>query len=137
MSGEMSMMGTGATVQSTAPTMQPATAVAASAQSAVATSAATGTSARAELRAPKPADLGFDPEEMRRNLTEAIDNLNEQMRSNGRDLNFRVDERVERTVITVKQAQTGEVVRQIPAEEILKLAHSIEDIKGLLFNEVV
>jgi len=27
------------------------------------------------------------------------------------------------------------VVRQIPSEEVVKLAHSIEDLKGLLFNE--
>ena len=88
------------------------------------------------LQTPKPADLGFDPEETRRNLAEAIDRLNEQMRRNGRDLNFRVDDRVQRTVITVNHAQTGEVVRQIPLEEILKVAHSIEDMKGLLFNSI-
>jgi len=137
MSGDMSIVGAAVTVQPTAPTIQPVKAVEVSTQSSATTAWPAGSSARAELRAPKPADLGFDPQAMRQNLAAAIDRLNEQMRSNGRDLNFRIDERIERTVITVKQAQTGEVVRQIPAEEILKLAHSIEDIKGLLFNEVI
>jgi flagellar protein FlaG len=80
-------------------------------------------------------DVDYNAEEVRRNLSEAIDRLNDQMRQNGRDLAFRLDEKVDRTVITVRQAETGEVVRQIPSEDVLNLAHSIEDIKGLLFNE--
>jgi flagellar protein FlaG len=80
-------------------------------------------------------DVGYNAEDMRRNLAEAIDRLNEQMRENGRDLAFRLDEKVDRTVITVRHAETGEVVRQIPSEDVLNLAHSMEDIKGLLFNE--
>ena len=31
--------------------------------------------------------------------------------------------------------ETGEVVRQIPNEEVVRMAHSIEAGKGLLFNE--
>jgi len=38
-------------------------------------------------------------------------------------------------VITVRSKHTGEVVRQIPSETVLKVAHSIEDMKGLLLNE--
>jgi flagellar protein FlaG len=71
---------------------------------------------------------------MQRNLREAIDRLNEQMQRNGRDLNFAIDRKVDRTVVTVRSAQTGEVVRQIPDEAVLRVAHSIEDIKGLLLN---
>lgn len=89
-------------------------------------------SAASVLRKP---DVGYSAEEMRRNLTEAIDRLNDQMRQNSRDLAFRLDEKTDRTVITVRRTETGEVIRQIPSEEVLKIAYSIEDIKGLLFNE--
>jgi flagellar protein FlaG len=87
------------------------------------------------LRPPEKVDVGFDAREMRRQLEEAVQQLNEQSRRNGRDLNFRVDEVVDRTVITVRSKHSGEVVRQIPSETVLKVAHSIEDMKGLLLNE--
>lgn len=100
------------------------------------TSAAAATAPRAvTLRPPEKVDIGFDAKEMRRQLEEAVQQLNEQSRRNGRDLNFRVDEAVDRTVITVRSKHTGEVVRQIPSETVLKVAHSIEDMKGLLLNE--
>jgi flagellar protein FlaG len=87
------------------------------------------------LRPPEKVDIGFDVRETRRQLEEAIQQLNDQAKRNGRDLNFRVDEAVDRTVITVRSKHTGEVVRQIPSETVLKVAHSIEDMKGLLLNE--
>lgn len=89
------------------------------------------------LRPPERVDVGYDARELRRQLEEAIEQLNEQARRNGRDLNFRVDDVVDRTVITVRSKQTGEVVRQIPSETVLRVAHSIEDMKGLLLNETV
>jgi flagellar protein FlaG len=73
-----------------------------------------------------------DPEEVRANLEAAIENLNQQVQRNGRGLNFAVDERLNRPVITVRSTVTGEVVRTIPNEVVLRVAHSIEDIKGLL-----
>jgi flagellar protein FlaG len=82
-------------------------------------------------------DLGFRAEEMRKKLQEAVSRLNEQLKSKGRDLSFSLDERIDRTIITVKNLQTGEVVRQIPTEEVVRMAHSIEDMKGVLFNEVL
>jgi flagellar protein FlaG len=87
------------------------------------------------LRPPEKVDIGFDARDMRRQLEEAIQQLNDQAKRNGRDLNFRIDQAVDRTVITVRSKHNGEVVRQIPSETVLKVAHSIEDMKGLLLNE--
>lgn len=86
------------------------------------------------LRPPEPAELNFDADEMRQNLQEAIERLNDQMERTRRNLNFRVDETVDRTVVTVRNTSTGEVVRQIPSDSMLKLAHTIEDMKGLFLN---
>jgi flagellar protein FlaG len=91
--------------------------------------------AKVKLQAPEKVDLGFSAKEMRENLQEAIDRLNQQLKSNGRDLSFQMDEEINRPVITVRNIETGEVVRQIPSEEIVRMAHSIEEGKGLLFNE--
>jgi len=93
------------------------------------------TAVKAKLQAPEKVDLGFRADEMRKNIQEAIDRLNQQLKANGRDLSFQMDEDINRPIITVRNIETGEVVRQIPSEEIIRMAHSIEEGKGLLFNE--
>ena len=75
-----------------------------------------------------------DPDEMRANLEAAIEKLNEQVERNGRGLNFSIDEKLNRPIITVRSTATGEVVRTIPNEVVIKVAHNIEDIKGLLMD---
>lgn len=75
------------------------------------------------------------PAQMRAELSEALERLNDHMRKQGRSLSFSMDEQLNRTVVQVKDANTGEVVRQIPNETALKVAHSIEQFKGLLHNE--
>jgi flagellar protein FlaG len=73
----------------------------------------------------------LDPQESRRNLEETSKQLNEQMRRNSRDLSFSVDDVANKVVLTVKDKE-GEVVRQIPNEVALRVAHNLEDIKGLM-----
>ena len=76
-----------------------------------------------------------DPKQMRENLQEVIEKLNDQVERNGRGLNFSVDDRLNRPIITVRSTATGEVVRTIPNEVVIKVAHNIEDIKGLLMDQ--
>ena len=49
-------------------------------------------------------------------------------------LSFHIDEAVGGPVVTVRSSETGEVVRQIPNEVVVRVAHSIEKMKGLIFN---
>ena len=46
---------------------------------------------KVQLQAPEKVDLGFDAKEVRQNLSEAIDRLNHQLKSNGRDLSFQMN----------------------------------------------
>jgi flagellar protein FlaG len=89
-----------------------------------------------ELHPPQMPRLNIDPKTIEKNLKEAIQLLNEQMKAKGRNLNFSMDHELNRTVITVKNTTSGEVVRQIPDETILRVAHSIEKVKGLLLDQV-
>jgi len=90
---------------------------------------------------PKPAEEApkFEPlvstEERRENLRSAIQRLNDMMRESSRHLNFSMDETTDRVVITVKNANTGEVVRQIPDATLLRVSHNLENLKGVLLNE--
>ena len=79
----------------------------------------------------------FDPDQLRKNLKEAVENLNMQVERNGRGLNFSFDERLHQPIITVRNTATGEIVRQIPNEVIVRVAHSIEDLKGLLLDHTL
>jgi flagellar protein FlaG len=87
-----------------------------------------------KVMAPKPVAIKFDASEVRQNLQEAVSMLNKQMTSTNRGLGFRVDEAVGGPVVTVRSAESGEVVRQIPNAAVVNMAHSIEKIKGLLFS---
>jgi len=75
-----------------------------------------------------------DPQESRRTLEEASEQLNQQMRRNSRDLNFSLDEVSKKLVVTVKN-QEGEVIRQIPSEVALRVAHNVDNMKGLMQDE--
>jgi flagellar protein FlaG len=88
-----------------------------------------------KLALPEKPDVKFNPKEMQKNLQDALDRLNDQMKSNGRHLNFSIDKALDRTVIQVKNAETGEVIRQIPDETLLRVAHNIEQVKGMLLDE--
>jgi flagellar protein FlaG len=63
--------------------------------------------------------------------------LETYMKSVSRSLEFRVDAGSGRTVISVRDSDTGELIRQIPSEEVLRLAQMAEDQTVVLVNEKV
>ena len=87
--------------------------------------------------APKPSDIKFDQAKATKNLQEAVSLLNKQMQDTGRGLGFSYDESKASAVIKVSNINTGEVVRQIPSEDVLRIAHKIDDLKGILYNRAV
>lgn len=92
--------------------------------------------AQPKVQERKPVEIKVDVEGMRANLRDSIQRLNDSMRDGGRNLNFHIDDKVGGPVVLVKNAETGEVVRQIPNEVVVRIAHSIEAFKGLLHNEL-
>ena len=89
-----------------------------------------------EMKIPK-SNIQVDTEVMQRNLDMAITKLNEQMQAGGRGLSFSIDPALGRPVVIVRNEQTGEVVRQIPNEVIVQVAHNFDRLKGVLHNAVV
>ena len=85
----------------------------------------------------KPIELQFDPAKAQQNLKSAVSMLNEQMAANKQGLGFSFDQAINGPVIKVSNIHTGEVVRQIPTEDVLRMAHKIDDLKGILYNKVV
>lgn len=91
--------------------------------------------AKPVIAIPKPADIKFDPAELRQNLKEAVGFLNEQVSSKKQGLGFRLEDSIDVPVVTVRNTETGEVVRQIPNEVVIKVAQSIDGFKGLMLNK--
>ncbi len=67
-------------------------------------------------------------------LKAAAQQIESYLKSTGRELRFRVDEDTGRTVVTVRDSATGEVVRQIPNDEALRLAHSLGNQPNVLVD---
>jgi flagellar protein FlaG len=72
-------------------------------------------------------------------VVQAVTQIADYVQSISRDLQFRVDEQIGTTVITVVDSEADEIIRQIPAEEAVSLARYIAEVrsgenKGLLMN---
>jgi flagellar protein FlaG len=65
-------------------------------------------------------------------VTKQIDSF---LRSIGRSINFRVDPGSGEMIVSVIDANTGEVIRQVPGEEALRLAQRIEDSLSAFVDE--
>ena len=92
---------------------------------------------RPKITTPKKVELSLNPEEKQQTLKAALEELNQQMAANKQSLGFRMDDAIHGPVITVLNTQTGEVVRQIPSQVVLDIAHSIDSLKGVLFSKKI
>ena len=62
-------------------------------------------------------------------LDEAVESVNQFVNSQGRTLNFSVDEESGKPVVKVIDFETKEVIRQIPSEEVLTMAKAIKRLQ--------
>jgi len=86
------------------------------------------------VQAPEP--LRIDPVKMGQQLAEVVSMLNRQMEQTKRGLGFSIDRVANVNVVTVRDTNTGSIVRQIPTQNVLNIAHSIESLKGILYSEL-
>ncbi|MFC1481111.1 flagellar protein FlaG [Candidatus Neomarinimicrobiota bacterium] len=68
-------------------------------------------------------------------VVEELNNFVHQVSST--KVTFDVDEETGEQIIRVLNKETGEVIRQVPAEELINLAARMDQLKGLIFSEEV
>lgn len=68
-------------------------------------------------------------------LQQAVKVMNDFVGTLNNSLNFTVDGETGKTVVKVMDMQTNEVIKQIPSEEMLAMAHAIDKLKGLLVHQ--
>ncbi|NMX52154.1 MULTISPECIES: flagellar protein FlaG [Pseudomonas] len=86
---------------------------------------------------PPPAtetDLAPAVEPQRVALEKAVTDIREFVQASQRNLDFSIDDTTGRVVVKVIATDSGEVIRQIPSETVLKLAQDLSKAGSLLFD---
>lgn len=67
-----------------------------------------------------------------------VDELNEYMDDLQTHLGFSIREDMDhQVVVEITNRKTGELLKQVPSEELLKIRQRMEELTGFLFNESV
>jgi len=91
--------------------------------------------AQSKESAPEPAGSQKGADD--RALQEAVARAREVVRQVDSHLQIEIDNDLHRAVVKVVDSQTGNVIRQIPAEEMVAIAKHLSHVEGLLFKERV
>jgi len=69
-------------------------------------------------------------------LHRIVDQANDALSIRSTNLKFRVTEGTDINVVRIEDAETGELIRQIPSEQIVALAEALEELKqGTMLEE--
>lgn len=94
-----------------------------------------GKSAAATLRSQHSENVGdkkpVDVDQTR----EAVRQINDALREKHRELEFSVDEGSGRTIVKVIHSESGEVIRQLPPEVVLKFASAFTEGSASLLED--
>ncbi|TXH39029.1 MAG: flagellar protein FlaG [Burkholderiaceae bacterium] len=77
---------------------------------------------------------GAEEDPARDKLENAMSSIQEFVQSVRRNLDFQLDDSSGKVVVKVTDSESGDVIRQIPSEEALKLAESLDEVRSLLFK---
>ncbi|MCR4299351.1 MAG: flagellar protein FlaG [Gallionella sp.] len=66
----------------------------------------------------------------------AMENINRVLKQSDRNLEFSVDESTKKQMFKLTDAETGDVIRQYPTEEMLAISRAIDQVQqGLLLKQ--
>ena len=84
----------------------------------------------ADLRPPTPA-----PSPTREKVEQAAARVKEVLRGTTSRLEIEIDHDLDKVVIKILNGESGEIIRQIPSQELLDLAKHLEEPKGFFVRE--
>ncbi len=70
-------------------------------------------------------------------LQQDLDVLNAQLETMNRSLQFSIDEELKDVVVKIVDTKTGEIIRQIPPDEVLRLREHFKELVGLILEKTV
>ncbi len=68
-------------------------------------------------------------------LEKAVQKSNETAAVMSSQVRFEVDSQTKDVIVKVINKETGDVIREIPSEEMVRLASRVKELRGLIFNE--
>ena len=71
----------------------------------------------------------------RQELESAVEAVKDFIQPKASNLAFEIDDDSGRTVIRITEASSGELIRQIPSEELLDIAKALDRLQGLLVKQ--
>lgn len=77
------------------------------------------------------------PAATKREVETAAAQLESYLKASNRELHFQVDDESGEVIVRVRDASSGEVIRQIPSEEALRMARALQDKSPALLDLVV
>lgn len=82
---------------------------------------------------PQPAPQQQPSKEQVQKAVESMRQMIETTAPNS--LAFSIDDDTGKTIVRVTDAQTGEMIRQIPSKELLEIARSLDKMQGMLLRQ--
>jgi flagellar protein FlaG len=70
-------------------------------------------------------------------VEQAVQQIQSYLNNSQRQLQFQVDSSSGRTIVRVVNPESGELIRQIPSEEVLKLARALGASGGRIISALV
>lgn len=83
----------------------------------------------------KPSNVNEAAAPTREVVAKAAQQIQTFVNSMGRNLSFSVDSTTGYHIVRVTNPETGEVVRQLPTEELLRIAQSFEQLNAALVHQ--
>ena len=83
----------------------------------------------------KPSNVDATSQPSREVVAKAAADIQQFVQSMGRNLSFSVDETTGYNVVRVVNPSTGELVRQLPSEELLKIARDFQRLNNVLVSQ--
>ena len=68
-------------------------------------------------------------------IDDAVEVLNQALSLKSTAAFIRRDEELNRYLVTIKDKDSGEIVREIPDEALIKFARNLQELRGILFDE--
>tara|TARA_B100001059_G_C17738111_1_gene530017 strand:+ start:443 stop:745 length:303 start_codon:yes stop_codon:yes gene_type:complete len=68
-------------------------------------------------------------------IDDAVEVLNQALTLRNTAASISRDEELNRYLVTIKDKESGEVVREIPDEALIKFARNLQELRGILFDE--
>ncbi|MFL1706268.1 FlaG family protein [Campylobacter sp. RM15925] len=80
-------------------------------------------------------NLSIDNEDLAKKLNEATEKLNRQMEALDTNVRFAYNDKINSLYVNVMEVKTGEVIRKIPSEQVMKLSEYFREAVGVLFDK--